>query len=136
MEQLIKKYLSNRLWRLNHLYSIVDKQDNLIKLRLNKAQMIHYNTKHTKTITLKSRQQGISTYKVIEGLDKCIWKTNTQAGIQSYGIVESQKLYAKALIAWDNLDQDIKDLLDIKLITSNQNGLTFSNGSQLRIGCK
>lgn len=131
---LIKKYFANRLWRLNNLYKIINKQDKLITLKLNKAQLKHYYIKHPKTITLKSRQQGISTYKVIEGLDKCIWRPHTQAGIQSYGIVESHKLYAKALVAWNNLDQDIKDLLDLNLVTANQNGLTFSNGSQLRIG--
>jgi len=133
MDRLLK-LLGNRYWRLNNLYFIVNKRDKLVPFRINSAQKILFSIKHPKTITLKSRQRGISTYKVIEGLDKCLFNANTQAGIQSYGLTESRKLYRKALVAWENMDPDIKDILEITLVSSNQEGLTFSNGSTLRIG--
>jgi len=133
MEKFLR-LLGNRYWRLNNIYHIINKRDKLIPFSMNKAQKEQFSVKHPKTITLKSRQRGISTYKVIEGVDKCLFNSNTQAGIQSYGLNESRKLYKKALVAWDNMDQDIKALLDIKLVSSNSEGLSFSNGSTLRIG--
>ena len=133
MTKLARK-LASKWWRLNHLYYILDKEDNLILLKLNKAQTTLFKVKHPRTIVPKSRQRGISTYKVAENLDKCIFRDNTQAGIQSYGLVETKKLYRKALLMWENFDPDLKDLLGIKLISSNQEGLFFSNGSTLRIG--
>ena len=134
MEDFIRLYLSDTYWRLNNLYTIIDKEDNVCILSLNYAQKQVHKAKHPKTITLKSRQQGISTYKVAEGLDKCIFNPNSQAGIQSYGQSEAKKLYKKALFMWNNLDSDIVELLDIKLVSANQEGLTFSNGSTLKIG--
>jgi len=35
---------------------------------------------------------------------------------------------------WDELDQNIKDLFGLKLVSNNQKGMTFSNGSILKIG--
>lgn len=134
MEFFIKNYLSQPGWRLDNLYTIVNKEDKKVTLRLNFAQKLLFSVKHPKTITLKSRQQGISTYKVAEGLDKCIYNEYTQAGIQSYGQSESKKLYKKALLMWEEYDKDIIELLDIKLISANAEGLTFSNGSTLKIG--
>ena len=130
----IKDYLSKVEWRLNHLYYILDKEDNVTLLKLNHAQLEHFAIKHPKTITLKSRQQGISTYKIAENLDKCLFKDNTQAGIQSYGQSESKKLSRKALFMWDNLDPDIKELMGLKLVTANAEGFAFNNGSVLKIG--
>ena len=95
LEEFISTKLSSKLWRLDNLYTIIDKEDNKIIMRLNHAQKMVFSVKHPKTITLKSRQQGISTYKVAEGLDKCIFNSNSQAGIQSYGLSEGKKLYKK-----------------------------------------
>ena len=103
-------------------------------MKLNHAQNAHFKIQHPKTITLKSRQQGISTYKIAEGLDKCLFHPHTQAGIQSYGQSESKKLSRKALFMWEMLDQDVKDFLGIKLIACNAEGFVFSNGSVLKIG--
>ena len=134
MEEFIQNYLSDKLWRLNNLYYIIDKEDRVTLLKLNYAQQEVYRVKHPKTITLKSRQQGISTYKIAEGLDKCLFNSHSQAGVQSYGQSEAKKLYKKAMFMWDKLDPDIKELLDIRLVAANQEGMTFSNGSTLKIG--
>jgi len=134
LEHFIATKLSNSGWRLNNLYSVVDKEDNVVKFSMNDAQVTVHSVKHPKTIILKSRQRGISTYKVLENLDKCIFNPNSQTGVQSYGQSEAKKLYKKALFAWDNLDPDIKELLDIKLVTSNAEGMYFSNGSSFKVG--
>ena len=135
LDEFIATRLSNRLWRLSSLYTIIDKEDRKTILRPNLAQKRHYEVKHPKTITLKSRQQGISTYKVAEGLDKCIYNENTQAGIQSYGLSESQKLFGKAMLMWNEYDQDILEILGVSVISASATaGIKFSNGSTLKIG--
>ena len=133
-EYFVQNYLSRTEWRLDNLYTIINKEDKKQILRLNYAQKVLLGVTHPKTITLKSRQQGISTFKVAEGLDKCIYNDYTQAGIQSYGQSESKKLYKKALLMWEEYDKDILDILDIRLVSANAEGLTFSNGSVLKIG--
>ena len=133
-EHFIKNYLVKPEWRLDNLYTIINKEDKKKILKLNYAQRVLLSVMHPKTITLKSRQQGISTFKVAEGLDKCIYNDYTQAGIQSYGQSESKKLYKKALLMWEEYDKDILDILDIRLVSANAEGLTFSNGSVLKIG--
>ncbi len=133
LKKLVKK-LANKQFRLNNLYYILDKEDNVTLLHLNHAQNTQLQINHPKTITLKSRQQGISTYKVAENLDKCLFYGNTQAGIQSYGQSEAKKLSRKALFMWEMLDPLIKDILKIKLIACNAEGFVFSNGSVLKIG--
>jgi len=127
-------FLANKHWRLDNLYTIVDKEDNVGILKMNYAQTVLFKVKHPKTITLKSRQQGISTYKVAEGLDRCIFEANSQNGIQSYGLSESKKLYAKALFMWEHFDPTIKKSLGIKLVVANSEGFKFNNGSTLKIG--
>lgn len=134
MERFIALYLSDPEWRLDNLYTIIDKYNNRRVLKRNFAQRQLHRIKHPKTITLKSRQRGISTFKVAEQLDRCIFNDDVQAGLQSYGLSESKKLYKKAMLMWDNLDPDIKELLEIELVTANAEGLQFNNGSTFKIG--
>lgn len=104
-------------------------------MRLNLAQKYALiESKHKKKLILKTRQQGISTGFLADNLDSCIFVSNFQAGIQSYGLNESNKLAKKARLMWTEFDSDIKKLLGITLITDNSNGMSFSNGSVLRIG--
>jgi hypothetical protein len=133
-EEFIATKLSNIVWRLDNLYTIIDKEDKEIIMRLNLAQRQLLSINHPKTITLKSRQRGISTFKVAEGLDRCITRPNTQAGIQSYGQSEAKKLYKKARKMWESYDTDILEILGVDLVSANGEGLFFSNGSQLKIG--
>lgn len=126
---------SSKLWRLNHLYTIQDKDGNKGIMRLNASQSkVLTKYKHNRKIILKSRQQGISTLFLAYYLDSCLTKPGFQAGIQSYGQDEADKLSKRAELMWNELDQDIKDLLGLKLVSNNSKGLTFSNGSILKIG--
>ena len=127
--------LSSKLWRMSHIYTILDKEGVKRIMSLNAAQTkILTKFKHNKKIIPKSRQQGISTLFVAYNLDDCIFKPGFQAGIQSYGQDESDKLQKRALLMWNDLDPNIKELLNIKLVSCNQKGMTFSNGSVLKIG--
>lgn len=127
--------LKSKFWRLNHLYWIRDKDGKEVKLKLNKAQITVFTKyKHNKKIILKSRQRGISTGYAIYQLDECIFKPGTQAGVQSYGKDEAEKLKMKIDFAWDRLDERLKTALSITTNKDNTQMIEFSNGSTLKIG--
>lgn len=134
-QTFVDEKLASKLWRVDNLYTIRDKDAVKQILKLNPAQKkILTQFKHNKKIILKSRQQGISTLYLAYYLDSCLFTPGFQAGIQSYGQDEADKLAKRALLMWDEFDEDIKELLGLKLISNNQKGMTFSNGSILKIG--
>jgi len=134
-EEFVKTKLSNKAWRLNNLYKIKNKDGRVVTMKLNDAQTkLTYKFKHNRKIILKSRQQGISTYYLASELDDCLFDDGIEAGIQSIGQDEAEKLARRALLMWDEFDPDIKALLGITLITNNSKGMSFSNGSILKIG--
>ena len=131
----INTKLASKLWRLNNLYTIEDKDGVKQIMKLNPSQKkVLEKYKHTRKIILKSRQQGISTLYLAYNLDSCIFGEGFSAGIQSYGQDESNKLQRRGELMWDEFPADIKRLLDIKLDTNNQKGMSFSNRSILKIG--
>lgn len=134
-EQFIAEKLSSKLWRMNNLYTILDKDGNKRILKLNAAQLKTLTKfRHNKKIILKSRQQGISTLYLAYNLDDCLFKPGYQAGIQSYGLDESEKLSRRAELMWNELDLDVKTLFNLEIDTNNSKGMSFSNGSILKIG--
>lgn len=100
----LKTLLSNREWRLNHLYHVVNKDGKIVRFKLNWAQrqidcgLHHYNN------VLKARQLGISTYTAILILDMCLFTPNYTAGIVDRTGPESKKKLAKIKFAFDHLD--------------------------------
>ena len=134
-QEFISSKLSSKLWRLNNLYTIRDKNAVKRTLKLNDAQLkVLTKFKHNKKIILKSRQQGISTLYLAYNLDDCLFKPGYNAGIQSYGLDESDKLSIRARLMWEDLDPNIKELMELKVVSDNQKGITFSNGAILKIG--
>ena len=134
-EEFITTKLSSKLWRLDNLYTIEDKDGIKQVMKLNPSQLkVLKKFKHPRKIILKSRQQGISTLYLAYNLDSCIFGEGFSAGIQSYGQDESNKLQRKAELMWDEFPEDIKKLLNIKLVSNNQKGMSFSNRSILKIG--
>lgn len=134
-QEFVDTKLGSKLWRMDNLYTIRDKDAVKQIMRLNPAQKkILTQFKHSKKIILKSRQQGISTLYLAYYLDSCLFNPGFQAGIQSYGQDEADKLAKRALLMWEELDEDIKELFGLKLVSNNQKGMTFSNGSVLKIG--
>ena len=133
--EFMETKFSSKLWRLDNLYTIQDKDGKKGIMHLNSSQLkVLTKYKHNRKIILKSRQQGISTLFLAYYLDSCLTKPGYQAGIQSYGQDEAEKLSKRAELMWNELDQNIKDLLGLTLVSNNSKGMTFSNGSILKIG--
>ncbi len=126
----------SKLWRLNHWYTIVDKDGNKIPFKMNLAQHKAFarQLRHPRSIILKSRQRGISTFFLINYFDDAITIPNITVGMQSYGLEESTALLEKLTVAWESLSGYIKEsLLEIALIKNNTKAMSFNNGSQVKV---
>ena len=100
----LKILLSNREWRLNHLYHVVNKDGKIVRFSLHWAQrQIHSGLHHYNNV-LKARQLGISTYTALLILDMCMFTPNYTAGIVDRTGPESKKKLAKIKFAFDHLD--------------------------------
>lgn len=132
----LKKALKSKLWRLNNLYTITDKQAREVPFRLNYAQWKVYilSIGFKRVVIVKSRQQGISMFWVVCFIDDCIFNPNFKAGMVSYGDPQMQALLDRVRFIWDRFPQYIKTILNLKKETSNRTKeLTFNNRSKLMI---
>jgi len=96
----------SKLWRMNHWYTIIDKVGNKIPFKMNLAQHKAFarQLNHPRSIILKSRQRGISTFFLIDYFDDAITVPNITVGMQSYGLEESTALLEKLTVAWESLN--------------------------------
>jgi hypothetical protein len=128
-------YLSNKLWRLNNVYSIVDKHARPITFVMNHAQHIVYakTRQHPRLIILKSRQQGISTFWLVSYFDDAIWAPFMNVGLMAQGNDEAATLLERAKFLWDSLDDSVKQFADVRLEKDNTKVFSFSNKSTMFI---
>jgi len=119
-EEAIKK-LSNKNWRLNHLYKIITKDKRLITLKANKAQADYRKKRTKRDLILKARQLGFTTEKVIEYLDETIFNENTTTAIIAHRREKVQSIFEIVKLAFKYLP----DLLKPRVSYDNKNELTF-----------
>jgi hypothetical protein len=134
-QDYLHNYLPSKLWRLNNLYTIIDKQGAQVPFRMNYAQHLVYaaSLEHSRVIILKSRQQGISTFWLISFLDDGLVNTNFQVGLMAQGKNEASTLLRRVGMAWDNFPAQLKGALGLGLAKDNSEEQGFSNGSTLFI---
>jgi len=134
-EDFIANYLASKLWRLNNLYTIVNKDGMRIKFNMNYAQHKVYaaSLQHSRLIILKSRQQGISTFWLISFLDDSLILPDLNVGLMAQGKSEASTLLKRTKLAWDTFDPAIKEFLQLILETDNTSEVGFTNGATLFI---
>lgn len=131
--QTIRKNLNNRLWRLNNLYYIKDKQGKKVLFKLNWAQRNFYYGLHFFNIILKARQLGFTTFTLIFFLDACLFNSNHAAGVIADTRENAEDLFTnKVKFAYDNLHSWLK--VQIAASTDSTRKLAFSNGSSFTVG--
>jgi hypothetical protein len=127
-----KERILDPKWRLNNLYSIVDKKGLKTSFKMNWSQEELYDNMWYCNIILKARQLGISTYVCLLFLDRCLFNSNVSAGIIAHTLEDAQQMFRRVKFAYDNLPEDLKKLVSADNDTSQM--LKFSNGSSLRVG--
>ncbi len=130
-----KHACQSKLWRMNNWYMVIDKDGDKVWFVMNYAQHKVYarQLRHGRSIILKSRQRGISTFFLINYFDDAITLDNLTVGMQSYGLVESAALLEKLTVAWENLADINKQLLAIEQTKANTKAMGFTNGSQVKV---
>jgi hypothetical protein len=111
----IKNTLANKLWRLQNIYKIRDKNKNLITFKLNNIQNIIYNDIKDQIpirhYIIKSRQVGISTFFILWWLDDTIFHKNTITGILAHKWESLHHLWGIIDIAIRHLPEQLKPQL-------------------------
>jgi hypothetical protein len=124
------KLFSNRLWRLENLYYIIDKQGQRVKFKLNYTQKQLLASMHNFSVVLKARQLGISTLVGIAFLDIALFNSNVSCGIISYTNEEASAFFRKLKYAFDNLPEELKAAR--ATISDSSRELQFNNNSSIR----
>ena len=134
-DEFIRTRLSSKLWRINNLYTIVDKGGDRIQFRMNASQLKVYASYlvHPRLVILKSRQQGISTFWLIFFFDSAVFGDDVNIGLMAQGKSEASTLLKRVKIAWDMLDDSIKGFLNIGLGKNNTEEFSFTNDSTIFI---
>ena len=130
-----ERFLTTKLWRLNNLYTIVDKFGIIRPFIMNGSQhkVFKASTLHPRLLILKSRQQGISTLWLLSYFDDSVFEEHLNIGLMSQGRAESGTLLTRTKLAWDKLNGDIKNYADIGLTKDNADEVGLSNGSTIFI---
>jgi hypothetical protein len=134
-EAMIQDYLPSKLWRMNNLYTIVDKEGTRGIFRMNLSQHRVYaaSLHHPRIVILKSRQQGISTFWLISFFDDAMFIPNFTIGLMAQGLDESSTLLTRVKLAWEEFPPEIREFLGIVMTRDNTAELAFMNGSTIFI---
>lgn len=132
-KEFIELYLPSKLWRLNNLYTIINKRGKRIGFKMNLAQHKVYaaSLKHPRLIILKSRQQGISTLWLVAFFDDCAFYNDFSSGLMAQGTDEAETLLMRTKVLWDELDLSIKQFLSLDIEKNNTKEFSFNNGSSI-----
>lgn len=120
-------------WRLNNLYTIVDKAGNLIPFRPNGMQRNLLENMWFLNICLKSRQLGATTLIALLALDEALWHLNYHAGIIAHTRDDVKVLFRnKIKTPFENLPDGLRNKFETRQDSVNE--LVFSHGSSIRVG--
>lgn len=111
----IEDYLrlaSDPMWRLENLYTIVNKDAQKVKFKPNVVQDRINKSKHKRKMILKARQFGVSTNEIIKLLDWVMHNENATAAILAHEQGAIEKLFRIVRRAYKFLPDEAKPELD------------------------
>lgn len=117
--------IKDKLWRLTHLYKIVNKQGESQQFKLNDEQLDLFNKYQSKDSLreriLKDRQIGITTFHCLYYLDEVIFNRNRTAAIIAHRREALERIFRVVQYAW----QSMPDMLRPKASMENKRELKF-----------
>lgn len=118
--------------RLNNLYKITDKDNQVCTFRANEAQRQLWAEMRHRNVILKARQLGFSTFVQLIILDTCLWRKNTTAGIVAHRLEDAKAMFRhKILFALENLPDWCKIA---RIVKQTETTVELSNGSSITVG--
>lgn len=133
--EIFNKFAKSKLWRLNNLYTVVNKQGERVKFVMNLAQHKVYaaSLRHPRLVILKSRQQGISTFWLVSYFDDACHLPYKNIGLMAQGLDEAEGLLTKVDLLWDSLSPVYKAKLGLTQVINNTKIFGLSNKSKIFI---
>ena len=126
-----KKLLKSKLWRLNNLYYIKDKNGKTVKFKMTSEQLHYFNNIHNRNIILKARQLGFTTEVCIIQLDSALFESATCALI-AHTKPDAQRLFRnKVRFAYNKLPDTIKNANP--LVIENTDEFVFTKGGSVTV---
>ncbi len=122
-----EKVFTDKLYRLNNLYHIRNKDGEIVRFNLNLEQTHYIQNRHFRNINLKARQLGFTTLAVIDALDDCLFNEYFEAGIIADDLDNAAKIFDKAKLAFEFLPEWLKK--HRKPTTDRVGEYRFPNGS-------
>ena len=130
--------LSDKRWRLENLYLILDEDGQTVPLVLREAQSKFLDNRKNRNFVPKARKLGLSTIIVTDNGDECLFNKNTRAGIIDLARNDAFDKLEIFKFSWDNgpfhPDSDIAELWKLihkanPLTREAAGKLGWSNGS-------
>lgn len=124
------KRLATKSWRLNFLYKIRNKKNELITFRRNRAQEHFEKNKWFRNLILKSRQLGFTTDESVDSLDDTLFTENNDSLLIAHNLDAAKSIFDKKIeLAWKNLAPEIRALYKVDANTAQSLKFEFGNGT-------
>lgn len=124
--------VSDPLWRLGHLYHIVDKAGRDVIMQPNAAQVKLYHNMWYRNIILKARQLGFTTFIDVLALDMAVFRPNWSVVIIAESKDKASEIFNRKIeYPYDRLPADLKS--QVKAESDSKTGIKFSNGSSVQV---
>ncbi len=135
--ELTRKQIEEKLgdwrWRMNNLYSVIDEDAKQATFSMRWAQQEVFERMWYRNIILKSRQIGITTFKMIFMLDQAVFNDNTKCGVIAHGLDEASDLFENKIIyAYEKLPKWLQRIRSRR--RSSGKRILLSNDSSIRVG--
>lgn len=127
--------IHSKLFRLNNIYTVVNKEGERVKFVMNEGQHIIYSTMvyYNRVILLKSRQVGGSTLGRILSLDDILTLPTRNNGIVTHNKDSSMEFIEAIRGTRDNIEPDILKIFNCKPVKDNRESIAYDNGSRLTV---
>lgn len=129
----LARELGNPMWRLNHLYKIIDKRRQIITFKLNPAQEMLVQNLHTRNVILKARKMGFSTFIQLFQLDTALFSPNERCVVIAQDLLTAESIFRDVIkFAYDNLPEVFRSAASTESEPSKSK-IEFSNGSIIEV---
>lgn len=125
----LKKIMNNPIWFIETFMRIPDKNQKIVKFKLNDMQKDYLKNKDTYNIILKARQGGMTVVNCALALYYCITTANTDCLMLSHTDESTRKIFNKLKVMY-RLLPDIP-IIKPELVRNNRQELAFTNGSTI-----
>lgn len=126
-----RQLLKNRVWRLNNLYKIKDKNGQCVTFKMTPEQLEYFDGMHDRNIILKARQLGFTTEVCIIQLDLAIFHKK-ECALIAHSLPDAERLFRnKTQYAYRLLSDDIKQANPLTKETTSE--YVFSKGGSVTV---